>query len=244
MHQESKTTFYLGLSIGISVISTIGFLTLLLGGADGIGGSSGKVAGATVNSGGTLAPSPSAPAPSGSNAGASAGGIISDVTDQDHIRGNPNAAISLVEFSDFECPFCGRLHPTLQQLLTQYDGQINLVYRHFPLTSIHPNAQKSAEASECAAEQGKFWEYHDILFENQTALRVDNLKSYAGQLGLSQSQFDSCLDTGKYASKVAEHQREGQAAGVTGTPGTFVNGQLVRGAVPITTFQQIIESSL
>ena len=118
------------------------------------------------------------------------------------------------------------------------------MYRHFPLTSIHPNAQKAAEASECAAEQGKFWEFHDKLFANQTALAITNLKTYAKDLGLNQTQFDSCLDSSKYAAKVNQQASEAQAAGVTGTPGTFVNDELVRGAYPVSAFTQIIDPLL
>lgn len=236
---SSKQSMVMGLAVGVAAISSIGFLALLFdGGSAGL--SSGTVAGTTnlVNTN-TAAPAPSAPAPSGGNLAA-----VSPVTDADHIRGNKNAKVTLIEYSDFECPFCKRHKPTLDQLLSQYDGDVRLVYRHFPLTSIHPNAQKSAEASECAGEQGKFWEYHDILFDNAPALAPANLKSYAGQLGLNQSQFDSCLDGGKFASLVSKQASEAQRAGITGTPGTFVNDQLVRGAFPISQFQQIIDGLL
>lgn len=240
---SGKQSMVMGLAIGIAVISTIGFMVLLNGGNISLGN---KVAGTTTGSG-NVAPAPTAPAPSAPAAPAPSGGnlgAVSAVSSSDHIRGNPNAKITLLEYSDFECPFCKRHKPTLDQLLTQYDGDVRLVYRHFPLTSIHPNAQKSAEASECAGEQGKFWEYHDILFDNSPALAISNLKSFAGQLGLNQSQFDSCLDGGKFASLVNKQAAEGQAAGITGTPGTFVNDQLVRGAFPISQFQQIIDGIL
>ena len=148
----------------------------------------------------------------------------------------------MIEYSDFQCPFCQRVKPTLDQVLSDYSGKVRLVYRHFPLNSIHPQAQKSAEASECASEQDKFWEYHDLLFANQSALDVASLKKYAGQLGLKQSQFDSCLDAGKYAAKVNQQSAEAQASGITGTPGTWVGDQLVKGAYPYETFKQIIDS--
>jgi len=118
------------------------------------------------------------------------------------------------------------------------------VVRDFPLTSIHPYAQKAAEASECADDQGKFWEYHDLVFANQSAIDVDSLKGYAGQLGLDTGTFDECLDEGKQSSEVEKDLEDGQASGVTGTPAFFINGQLVSGAQPFTVFQQIIDQLL
>lgn len=236
---SSKQSMVMGLLGGVAIISLIGFF-VVLGGGVSVGG--GKVAG---NNTGNTAPTPTpTPTPTPDPTGGGNVAALSPVTKDDHVRGNPNAKITMIEFSDFECPFCGRHLPTLNQVLTQYGDDVRLVYRHFPLTSIHPNAQKAAEASECAGEQGKFWEMHDLLFANQTALTIPSLKSYAGQLELNQSQFDSCLDTSKYASKIAAQSAEGQAAGVTGTPGTFVNGELVRGAYPLATFTQIIDAQL
>lgn len=236
---SAQQSMVMGLAVGIAAISTIGFLVLLSGGNLNFGGN--KAAGTDTNvaAAPTAPTQPTAPAEPAGNFGA-----VAPVSNKDHIRGNANAKVTLLEYSDFQCPFCSRHKPTLDQLLSQYDGDVRLVYRHFPLTSIHPNAQKAAEASECAGEQGKFWEMHDLLFANNTAMEVANLKSYAGQLKLNQSQFDSCLDSGKYASLVNAQAAEAQAAGITGTPGTFVNNELVRGAFPITTFQQIIDGLL
>jgi len=163
------------------------------------------------------------------------------ITKTDHIRGNPDASITLVEFSDFECPFCERQYQTLKQLLKEYPRKIRLVYRHFPL-EFHQFAQKAAEASECASEQDSFWEYHDKLFENQTDYSVENFKKWAGGLGLKTSQFNNCLDTDKYASKVQADAQEGAQKGVNGTPATFVNGQLISGALPYNTFKEAIDS--
>ena len=236
-NMSSKQSMVMGLAIGVAAVSTLGFLALLSGGSINLG----SKAGTTIND---TNPTPSAAQPSAAAPSADSTANLaaaSPVTNNDHIRGNKNAKITLLEYSDFQCPFCGQLEPTLEQLMTQYGSDIRLVYRHFPLTSIHPYAQKAAEASECASEQGKFWEMHDLLFDNQTALTIDNLKSYAKQLGLSQSKFDSCLDTSKYASLVGSQASEAQAAGITGTPGTFIGDQLVRGAYPISTFQQIID---
>lgn len=241
--KESKNSLILGFAIGVAVVSLLGFLFLL---SDKMGSQSGDKSQdsvvANTNSGNQPTPSPTpAPAPPPPAGDFSK---VSSVTDKDHIRGDKNAEITLIEFSDFQCPFCKRHLPTINQLLSQYEGKIRFVYRHFPLSSIHPFAQKAAEASECAGDQGKFWEYHDTLFDNQSALDTASLKSYAGNLGLNQSQFDNCLDSDKYASLVNKHLQEGQAAGVSGTPGTFVNDQLVKGAYPVATFTQIIDGLL
>jgi protein-disulfide isomerase len=170
-----------------------------------------------------------------------------DLTDDDPFLGSPDAPVVIVEFSDFQCPFCGRLYQNaLPQIKEQYikTGKVKFVYRDFPLSSIHNMAQKAAEASECADEQGQFWAYHDLLFERQQSLSVENFKTWAGELGLNTSQFDECLDSGKYVDEVQKDFRDGQIAGVTGTPGTFINGRLVPGAVPFSTFEAIIEEEL
>ena len=173
------------------------------------------------------------------------GGVSFDITDKDHVRGDVSAPITLVEFSDFECPFCEKHVPTLERILLEYKDQVRLVYKHFPLTNIHPNAQKAAEASECAPEQGKFWEYHDLLFKNQKGgLSLEEFKNWAVQLGLNASQFNNCLDSSKYKSKVDADAAEGSSKGVTGTPATFVNGELIEGAVPYEQFKQKIDSLL
>jgi protein-disulfide isomerase/copper chaperone CopZ len=168
-----------------------------------------------------------------------------EITTKDHVKGDFNAPITLVEFSDFECPFCERHYPTLNRILNEYKGKVRLVYKHFPLSSIHPNAQKAAEASECAAEQGKFWEYHDKLFENQrSGFSVEKFKQWAKELGLDTTKFNDCLDSGKYAQKVKDDYQEGLQKGVSGTPSVFVNGELIVGAVPYEVLKQKIDSLL
>ena len=165
-----------------------------------------------------------------------------NIAKSDHVRGDFNAPITLVEFSDFECPFCERHYPTMNQILSNYQGKVRLVYKHFPL-SFHPNAQKAAESSECAGEQDKFWEYHDKLFANQAnGFSADKFKQWAVELKLNAKKFNDCLDDGKYAAKVQADFQEGSQKGVSGTPATFVNGQLVSGAVPYESFKQIIDS--
>ncbi len=166
-----------------------------------------------------------------------------EVRSDDYIRGDENAPVTLVEWSDFECSYCGRLTPILEQVLEDYDGQVRLIYRHFPL-SFHTTAQKAAEAAECAGDQGKFWEMHDIMFENQSALQVDDLKGYAVELGMNATTFNDCLDSSKYEEKVGNDFDEGVAAGVQGTPATFVNGTLVSGAQPYESFAATIDAAL
>ena len=122
-------------------------------------------------------------------------------------------------------------------------GKAKFVFRDYPL-EFHPEAQKAAEASECAHEQGKFWEYHDKIFENQQSLSVANEKQWAKDLGLDSAKFDNCLDSGKYAEEVKKDAAEGSAAGVSGTPGFFVNNQIISGAVPFEVFKQAIEAEL
>jgi len=167
-----------------------------------------------------------------------------EINKDDHVSGNFDAKVTLVEFSDFECPFCVKLEPTLKQLLNDYNGKIRLVYKQNPL-AMHKNAEKAAEASECASEQGKFWEYHDKLFGlNGQGLSIDVLKKIAADLGLDANQFNSCLDSGKFTDKIAKDMAEAKTKGVTGAPATFVNGKLVSGAQPIEAFKKEIDSQL
>ncbi len=142
-----------------------------------------------------------------------------------HTKGNPDATVRIVEFSDFQCPACGSAYGTVKRIFSEYSDRISFTYRHFPLTSIHPFAFKASEASECAADQGKFWEMHDKMFENQSALKVSDLKGYASSIGLDSVAFDSCLDSGKYASKVSSHITYGNSLGVNSTPTFYINGQ-------------------
>lgn len=181
----------------------------------------------------------------------------------DPVLGNPDASISIIEFSDFECPFCERAYSDALAQFKQSsyftDGQVNLVYKQFPLNSIHPYAQKAAEASLCADEQGAFWEYHNSLFDNQAVLTstlqssgvtgvVESLKSMASQLGLDTSQFDSCLDNGKYASEVNKESAQAQSAGGTGTPFFVIlnkdkgDATAISGAYPWSQFESAIQS--
>jgi protein-disulfide isomerase len=145
--------------------------------------------------------------------------------DRDHIRGPAAAPVTLVEYGDFECPFCGRAHYVLNELLAQYPEQVRLVFRHFPLAQAHPHAQRAAEASEAAAAQGQFWEMHDMLFENQDALDDESLLEYAAALGLDLDRFRQELVMRVHAPRVREDFLSGVRSGVNGTPSFFINGR-------------------
>lgn len=144
--------------------------------------------------------------------------------DPARLRGNPKAPVSLVEFSDFQCPFCGKVEPTLKDLLSKYKDQVRVAYRDFPLSQIHPQAQGAAEATRCAGEQGKYWEYHDLLFANQAKLDAASLAEHAGSLALDKKKFNECLKSGKFKAAVLQDFQDGSQAGVTGTPAFFING--------------------
>lgn len=166
---------------------------------------------------------------------------------EDHIRGNVNAKVTLLEYSDFECPFCGKFAPSVDQALKEYGNEIRVVYRHFPL-SFHPQAMPAALASECAGEQGKFWEFHDELFKNQTGLGEKFFKDTATKLGLKMSKFNDCVSSGKYNTKIKNQMAGGTAAGVGGTPYTIVTGPKgsapVSGAQPFSSLKTAIDSVL
>lgn len=158
--------------------------------------------------------------------------------------GSEKAPITLVEFSDFECPYCQRFNPTLDQVKEKYKDDVRIVFRQFPLNSIHPKAQKAAEASLCAHDQGQFWAMHDLLFEEQKDLDVPQLKEKAERLGLEADTFAACLDGDKYADQVARDVRDGTAAGVTGTPSMFINGRPLEGVVSFEQLSAVIDDEL
>ena len=166
-----------------------------------------------------------------------------DVLADDPSRGPDDAPVVIVEFSDFECPFCQRATATLGVLLERYGDQLRFVFKDFPLPN-HPHAFKAAEAGNCAHEQGKFWEFHDKLFAAQDALDVPSLKAYAGELGLDAEAFASCLDEGRHAAAVNRDLSIGRSSGASSTPTLFINGRPIFGALPIETFDQIIREEL
>ena len=227
--------FVFGLVTGVAIVSLVGwFLTT----SSGLSFTA-KPTAATPTVTETL--TPNTPAPPLANI---------DVKEDDYIRGNANAPVTLIEYSDLECPYCKSFHPAMEQLLQEYDGQVRWVYRHFPL-SFHANAQKEAEAAECIGKLGgsdKFWQFVDTIFERTTSngygFALDKLPSLAAEIGVSQSQFTSCLDSGEFAAKVQNDLAEGSAYGVGGTPSTFVNGRMVEGAVPYEQLKQIVDQVL
>jgi protein-disulfide isomerase len=179
-----------------------------------------------------------------------AGDVPEVDVDSDHLRGNPDAPITIVEYSDFECPFCKRHHPTMVQVMSEYGDKVNWVYRHFPL-SFHPQAMPSAEASECAAELGGnevFWKYADALMAGE--LSTERYVTLAKEQGLSEAQFNDCLESDRHVQKINDQMNGGSSAGVSGTPGNFVinndsgEAKSVEGAVPFATFKSTIDAML
>ena len=162
----------------------------------------------------------------------------------DPVLGNNSAPVTIVEFSDFQCPFCLRASPTLKQLRDTYGDKVRVVWKDYPLTQIHPQAFKAAEAGHCAGDQGKFWEYHDKLFANQQALQLDSLKTYAKDLSIDSAKFDACLDSGKYAERVRDGVSVGAQLGVNSTPTLFVNGRRLEGAQPYEVLASIVDEEL
>jgi len=181
-------------------------------------------------------------------------GAVNVSADDDAVLGDPNAPITIIEFSDFQCPFCRKFYKeTLPQIKKEYilTGKAKFVYRDFPLVQIHPGATAAAEGTECAEEQGKFWEMHDAIFDEQerqgsgtVQFTVDDVKKWAANIGLDTSKFNQCLDSGKYKQEVEKDLADGSAAGVNGTPATFINGRLVSGAQPFAAFKAIIDEEL
>jgi len=183
---------------------------------------------------------------------------LAPITEDDHLLGNPNASIIIVEYSDTECPYCKSFHPTMQRIIDEYgkDGQVAWVYRHFPLDSIHPKADKEAEATECAAEQGgnsAFWAYLNNIFEitpSNNNLDLALLPEIATELGLDKAKFEECLTSGRYAQKVEDQYQSGVAAGIRGTPHSIIvttkDGAKypLSGAQPYEVVKQIIEAGL
>lgn len=164
--------------------------------------------------------------------------------DDAFIKGDPDAPVTIVEYGDYECPFCKRFHDTvLPQIEKEFieTGKAKYIFKDFPLVRYHPHAQKASEAALCSGNQGKFWEMHDILYNNQHRLDVNSIKGYAGNIGLDIEQFNACLDSGQMAFKVGQNAAEGRSVGVSGTPSFYINGQVFSGVLPIENWRQLIE---
>jgi protein-disulfide isomerase len=159
------------------------------------------------------------------------------------IRGNPDAPVTVIEFSDFQCPYCARSRPTVNHVREVYADKVRWAFRHFPL-GFHTQAPKAGEAAVCAGDQGKFWAMHDHLFANPGKLSVPDLKASAADLGLDTAAFDQCLDSGRHADRIASDSEAGARYGVSGTPAFFINGRPLIGAQPFEAFAQVIDDEL
>ena len=164
--------------------------------------------------------------------------------DPARVRGNPKAKVMIVEFSDFQCPYCGQVEGTLKNVLAKHEGVVALAFRDYPLSQIHPLAQGAAEASRCAGEQGKFWEYRELLYKNTPAAGPEQLNDYAVKVGVDLPAFKQCLDSGKFKALVQKDESDGDRLGVTGTPAFFINGRLLSGAQPENEFARVIDEEL
>ncbi len=163
--------------------------------------------------------------------------------DPTRVRGNPKAPVMIVEFSDYQCPYCHTAETTVKEVLAKYGDKVSLAYRDYPLTAIHSQAESAAEGSRCALEQGRFWEYHDRLF-TASNLDKDTLIEYARKLKLDDNQFGACLTSGKYKAEIDKDLEAGRKAGVSGTPGFFINGIELSGAQPKDAFTRVIDEEL
>ena len=164
--------------------------------------------------------------------------------DPARIEGDPDAPITIVEFGDYQCPYCGRAESTVQDLLKKYSGKVKLAFRDFPLSAIHPFADGAAEASRCAEAQNKFWPMHDAMYANQSKLTQDDLIKTASSLGMNGDTFASCMKADTYKAAIQQDMETGQKAGVTGTPAFFINGRFLNGSLPEEQFEEIIKSEL
>lgn len=254
---SNKLMLLVGLLLGIAIISTVAFFVLLFKG-DSSGNTSKnepQVKGAEIEK------------EDAGNSEQQAAGDKLAIQADDHIKGDANAPVTVVVYDDFECPFCGAFEgtnqeamdylksrypswiPVMPNLIKDYvnTGKVKLVYRHYPLpASMHPNAFSAAEASECAGAQGKFWEMHDKLFEmnNSKTLNIENYKSAARALGLNMDKYNACMDNHEMKKKVDAQKASGESLGVNGTPGSFINGDGLSGAVSYDEFKQVVDEKL
>ncbi|MBU0649122.1 thioredoxin domain-containing protein [Patescibacteria group bacterium] len=166
------------------------------------------------------------------------------ITADDPQMGPPDAPITIVEFADFLCPHCAEEALVIRGIAAQYPNEVRFIFRDFPIEEMHPGAADIHLAAECAADQGKFWAFHDKVFQNQEGINMDKVKSYAAQVGLDIAEFDQCLASAKNAGEVAEDMAKGREAGVTGTPTFFFNGRKIEGAIPYSIWDELIATVL
>jgi len=167
-----------------------------------------------------------------------------EVSNDDPSYGSAKAAVTIVEFSDYQCPYCQQAVPILKRLQKTYGDRVRVVWKDYPLTQIHPLALKAGQAAHCAGEQDKYWPYHDRLFENQSALDTDDLRKHAQAVGLDMPKFSSCLDSSKYADRVRAGMEMGNRLGVSSTPTLFINGRVLPGAYPYDDLAAVVDEEL
>ena len=172
------------------------------------------------------------------------GTLVNEITPRDHVQGPADAPVTLLEYGDYQCPYCGAAHPIVKALQRQLSESLRFAFRHFPLTTVHEYAEQAAEAAEAAGAQGKFWEMHDTLFENQPALDYDSLLGYAEELGLDVERFATGLENGVYAPRVREDFLSGVYSGVNGTPTFFINGVRHEGSFDFETMLEAIQARM
>lgn len=236
----SKTMFFSGLFLGVACSALVGFALVfgMIWSGNGLALGAGAAAAPYVPSQPTQPSQPTAAAPTGT---------LKPIDSNDWVEGAKNAKVTMIEYSDFQCPYCERHEPSIQQALKDYPNDVRLVYRNYPLTSLHPEAQKGAEAAECAGKlggQAKFWAMHDGMFADQTNLGRQMEINLAKKIGLNEANFTKCLDGGDTVALVQEDVNSGNDAGVQGTPATFVNGTLISGAVPYSDLKAAIDAAL
>jgi protein-disulfide isomerase len=162
----------------------------------------------------------------------------------DHVLGAAHAPLTIVEYGDFECPNCKQAAPAVKLLLERFAGKVRFVFRHFPLEEVHPHALAAAEAAEAAAGQSKFWEMHDLLFENQSHLKTQHLRAYADRLGLDRARYTAEMDDHIYLQRIREHMQGGRDSGVHGTPGFFVGGAIQDVSFGLRRLFEVVEAAL
>lgn len=227
-----QTMFFFGLVAGIAA-------TLLVQAVIGGGTTQNRAAAPTAPT------APTAAAPTAPTAPTNV--TVPELSDSDYVRGNRNADVILYEYSDLQCPFCQRFHGTMNAIVEQYGNDVGWVYRHLPLTSIHPEAEPGALAAECVGEQAGdegFFEFIDGVFAQQSSMGPSLYESLAEDIGVNMNQFTECVDSGKYLTKIRGQQQAAISQGIGATPSTVVNGQLIEGAESQARFDAIIQSLL
>lgn len=228
-NKKQNKGFAMGLVSGIAVIAVIGMIvfgTLYFSNRSADVG--GNVAGE-----GTQQEEPDNQAPE----------VNLSIADNDYVLGNRDAKVKIFEFSDFQCPYCVRFHEVMHQIVDEYPNDVAWIFKQFPIQS-HPLGMPGAMATECAGDQGKFWEMSDMIFSNQQALAAESFAIFAGDLGLDVDTFNQCMSDNPHAEKIANDYQTGISSGVRGTPSSFVNGNIVPGAFPYESMKQMIDELL